>query len=90
MVVEFDPRKNTSNLRKHGMPLTEGEGVLNDPLAMTLEDSASRGEQRWVTMGMNVFGTLCVVVYTQRQHSVRLISVRKATSKERREYAKGI
>lgn len=90
MAVEFDPKKNTSNLRKHGMPLTEGEGVLNDPLAITLEDTSSQGEQRWVTMGMNVFGTLCAVVYTQRQHSVRLISVRKATSKERREYEKGI
>ena len=90
MAVEFDPKKNASNLRKHGVPLTEGEGVLNDPLAITLEDAASQGEQRWVTMGMNVFGTLCVVVYTQRQHSVRLISVRKTTSKERREYEKGI
>ncbi|MEO6022862.1 MAG: BrnT family toxin [Burkholderiales bacterium] len=48
MAVEFDPKKNTSNLRKHGMPLTEGEGVLNDPLAITLEDTSSQGEQLWV------------------------------------------
>lgn len=90
MTVEFDPKKDAANLSKHGMSLAEGEGVLNDPLAITIEDASSQGEQRWVTMGMNVFGTLCVVVYTQLKNSIRLISVRKATGKERREYEKGI
>ena len=70
MTVEFDPKKDAANLSKHGMSLAEGEGVLNDPLAITIEDASSQGEQRWVTMGMNVFGTLCVVVYTQLKNSI--------------------
>ena len=39
---------------------------------------------------MNVFGTLCVVIHTQRRNNIRIISVRKATTKERRDYEKGI
>ena len=70
MTVEFDPKKDAANLSKHGMSLAEGEGVLNDPLAIAIEDASSQGEQRWVTMGMNVFGTLCVVVYTQLKNSI--------------------
>jgi len=48
------------------------------------------GESRSVTVGMNSFGTLMVVVWTDRPGDVRLISVRKATPKERRNYEKGV
>ena len=90
MVVEFDPKKSATNLRKHGLSLSDDNGVLNDPLAVTLEDMSSRGERHWVTIGMNLFGQLCVVIHTQRLDSIRIISVRKATTKERRDYEKGI
>ena len=46
MAVEFDPKKNAANLNKHGLSLLDGDGVLNDPLAVTLEDASSRGERR--------------------------------------------
>jgi hypothetical protein len=39
-------------------PLSEGDGVLNDPLALTVEDDTAQGEQRSITIGMNVFGAL--------------------------------
>ena len=90
MVVEFDPKKNAATLSKHGLSLSDGDGVLNDPLAVTLEDTSSRGERRWATIGVNLFGQLCVVIHTQRLDSIRIISVRKATTKERRDYEKGI
>jgi uncharacterized protein (DUF4415 family) len=48
------------------MSLAEGDGVLNDPLALTIEDLSSHGEQRFVSIGTNVFGKLCVVVYALR------------------------
>lgn len=41
----------------------EGDGVLNDPLALTIEDETVEGEQRFVTIGMNAFGSLMVVVH---------------------------
>ena len=58
MSVEFDPKKDAANLKKHGVSLSEGDGVLNDPLALTVEDKSAEGEQRFVTVGMNVFGSL--------------------------------
>jgi uncharacterized protein len=88
--IIFDPKKNAINVRKHGISLAEGDGVLHDPLALTMEDEAAQGEQRFVSIGMNTFGHLMVVVYTYRGDEIRLISVRRAEPKERRAYEKGI
>ena len=77
----FDPSKNSANLRKHGVPLSDGDGVLNDPLALTVEDDSIDAEQRFVTVGLNSFGVLMVVVFTNRDDHERLISVRRATPK---------
>ena len=90
MSVNFDPKKDAANIKKHGVSLSEGDGVLNDPLALTVEDGNAEGEQRFVTIGMNVFGTLMVVVHTPRRDGPRIISVRKADPKERRDYEKGV
>ena len=86
MAPEFDPKKNAANLAKHGLSLDEGDGVLRDPLALTVEDDGSEGEQRFVTVGANSFGELRVVVWTGRADDVRFISVRRATPAERKAY----
>lgn len=86
----FDPKKDAANLRKHGVSLAEGDGVLNDPLALTIEDLASTDEQRFVSIGMNVLGKLRVVVYAMRGEGIRIISVRKPAPKEVRDYEKGV
>jgi len=70
--------------------LADGDGVLDDPLALTIEDEFAEGEQRFVALGVNSFGTFMVVVFTDRDGDARLISVRKATPRERRTYEKGI
>lgn len=90
MSVSFDPKKDAANRRKHGMSLAEGDGVLSDPLALTIEDLSSRGEQRFVSIGTNVFGKTCVVVYALRGEDARIISVRRAERKEIRAYEEGI
>ena len=90
MASNFDPGKDAANRRKHGISLGEGDGVLRDPLALTIEDSSAQGEQRFVSVGMNVFGNLRVVVYAFRGEDVRIISVRKAEPKEIRAYEEGI
>jgi uncharacterized DUF497 family protein len=87
---EFDPEKNPANIAKHGVSLADGDGVLLDPLAVTIEDSAAVDELRWITVGANSLGLLMVVVWTERGEEIRLISVRPATPKERRAYEKGI
>lgn len=90
MSSTFDPTKDAANRKKHGISLAEGDGVLNDPLALSFEDSSSQGEQRFISVGMNVFGNLRVVVYAFRGEDARIISVRKAEPKEIRSYEKGI
>jgi uncharacterized DUF497 family protein len=64
--------------------------VLDDPLALTIEDVSSKGEQRFISVGRNVFGQLRVVVYAFRGEDPRIISVRKAEPKEIRAYEEGI
>lgn len=90
MSISFDPAKNAENLRKHGLSLVEGDGVLGDPMAVTIEDEACLGERRWVTLGVNVEGALRVVVWTWRDETIRLISVRRAAPAERRVYEEGV
>ena len=90
MTVEFDPAKDSTNRRKHGISLTEGDGVTDDPLGLSFEDRDVVGEQRFVAIGRNVFGRLRVVVYTYRGDRVRLISVRRPAPSEIRSYEDGI
>jgi hypothetical protein len=90
VTAAFDPDKDALNLEKHGVSLAEGDGVLNDPLALTVEDDSAEGEPRFVTVGMNAFGNLMVVVWTPRDDEVRIISVRPTEPKERRSYEEGI
>jgi uncharacterized protein len=90
MPSNFDPNKDAANRKKHGISLAEGDGVLNDPLALTIEDSSAQGEQRFISVGVNVFGQLRVVVYALRGDIARIISVRKAEPKEIRTYEEGV
>jgi uncharacterized DUF497 family protein len=60
--------------------------VLEDDLALTLRDLSSEQEERFVTLGYDPNGRLLVVAYTWRGERIRLISARKTTGKERRDY----
>jgi uncharacterized DUF497 family protein len=62
----FDPNKDAANFAKDGLSLAEGEGVLNDPLGLTVEDDSSERESRWITVGINANGEVLVVVWTER------------------------
>jgi len=87
MIIEFDPRKAENNLKKHGVNFSEAASCLLDPMALVNEDNTAIGENRWVLLGMSDQARLLVVVYTLRQDSIRLISARKATTKEASHYA---
>ena len=82
MSVEFDPAKAKTNLRKHGVSFAHAEQALRDPMALTIEDPDSRGEQRFVTLGTDAVGRVLVVIHTQREERTRLISARKASRGE--------
>ena len=86
MRFQYDPEKAASNLEQHGISFADAEGVFQDPLAVTAEDPDAEGERRFVAVGLGSAGDLLVVVYTERKDGCRLISARRATRKERKQY----
>lgn len=86
--VEWDSKKASSNLRKHGIGFEEATSALLDPMALAQKDPSSELEPRWVLIGMSAEGRLLTVIYTLRnEERIRLISARKATRKEAADYA---
>jgi uncharacterized DUF497 family protein len=64
MDVEWDSKKASSNLKKHGVGFDEDVSALLDPMAMAQEDSDSEQEQRWVFIGVSARRRLLTVVYS--------------------------
>jgi uncharacterized protein len=92
---EWDDAKAASNLAKHGVDFREAMAVIGDPLALTMFDDAhSDDEERCVSIGRAVDGTLLLVIHTfvgtgPSTALVRLISARPVTRSERLQYEQG-
>ena len=86
MPLQHDPTKAAANLKAHGVSFADAEGVLFDPLAVTVEGPDALGERRFVTIGLGSAGEVLVVVYTERDGEYRMISARRPTRKERKSY----
>ena len=82
---QWDAEKAAANLRKHGVDFADAETALHDEMALTRPDDDPEG-RRFATLGTDALGRLLVVVYEWRGDDVRLISARKATRAERRQY----
>ena len=80
MSYEWDEEKQRQNLRKHSVEFADAVSALEDEDALTSPDDDSDEEDRFVTLGADLFGRILVVVYTWRGDMVRLISARKATA----------
>ena len=86
---EWDDEKAISNLKKHDVGFEEGTTIFNDPLIATILDpDHSKDEERYISIGMSVQRRLLVVVHTEREERIRLISCRKAINAERKTYEK--
>ena len=90
MRVAWDPQKAKANLLKHGVSLSDAEGAIFDPMALTREDESSQGERRFGTIARDHLDRVVVVVHTHRGETVRLISARRKTRKESLQYAKTV
>ena len=89
MYIEYDDGKDRENRAKHGLPLAIGREVVQDARAngAVVEDRRTDyGERRYLGYG-HVNGRLLVCVFTPRDAGVRIISVRKANSRERNVYS---
>ena len=89
MAWTWDPTKDTKNRKNHGLPLSIGEVGLADPLAVSQADMHPDGD-RWNTL-CQIGNVTLFIVHTWPDEPMpgRIISVRKATSHERRAYENG-
>jgi uncharacterized DUF497 family protein len=86
MDYEWAPDKTATNLHKHAISFADAVAVFSDAFALTVADDFA-DEERFVTLGMDAFGRLLVVVSTWRgERRIRIISARKATRHERMQY----
>ena len=86
MRVVWDLNKAGANILNHGVEFSHVATVLDDPMAVTIDDTR-HGEQRFVTVGSDIIGRILVVVYSYTgEDEIRLTSARKATPKERKVY----
>ena len=84
---EWDGEKARSNERKHGVSFDEAATAFGDPLSVTIPDpDHSEDEDRFILMGSTYLGRVLVVVHTDRGDNIRIISARRATRVERRQY----
>jgi uncharacterized DUF497 family protein len=84
---EWDEDKAASNRKKHRIAFEEAATVFADPLAAIFDDEAhSEEEQREIIIGHSADDQLLLVSFTERAGAIRIISARRATKRERRDY----
>lgn len=87
MNFEWDPIKAAQNRRKHGIAFQEAATVFGDPIGVTYDDpDHSITEHRFITVGTSSAGRLLIVAHADRGESIRIISARKTTPRERQLY----
>lgn len=89
MRFEWDENKRQININKHGIDFVDAEDVFKGK-TLTVEDVRfDYGEQRFITLGL-MKGRVVVIVHTERDDAIRLISIRKASQYEKKSYCSRI
>ena len=87
MEFEWDPRKAAANVVKHKVSFEEAATVFGDPFGRIMSDPRhSLREERFALLGLSQDRRLLAVMYADRAYSVRIISARRATRRERKDY----
>lgn len=86
MKFEWDERKNKSNITKHGFDFADAYRIFNLPIFVYVDEREDYSEDRYIGIGL-LDKRVVVVVYTEpEEQTVRIISLRKALSQERKRY----
>jgi uncharacterized protein len=85
MEFTWSDAKRASNLKKHGLDFVDAPSVFEGVTFTFEDDRFSYDEQRYVTLGL-LAGIPVSVVHTESDHEIRIISFRKATSREAQIY----
>ena len=87
LTFEWDPRKAATNRRKHGLSFEEARTAFADPLGRIMLDTRhSAVEQREVLIGVTERSRIVAVMFTERAQTIRIISARLVTRRERIDY----
>lgn len=87
LTFAWDPYKASNNLRKHGISFAEATTVFDDPLSDTVPDPMhSTDEERYLIVGLSNRGRLLIVAFIERDARIRIISARRLTVQEQRQY----
>jgi uncharacterized protein len=86
MAFEWDSKKDALNRKKHGISFNEACEIFQGPVLTAEDTRQDYGEVRLVSIGALAGLVVVVVVHTDRDGRVRIISARKANRKERRKY----
>lgn len=87
MEFDWDPQKAAANLAKHKVSFEEAATVFGDPLGRIVADPRhSAEEERLALLGLSQSMGLLAVLYVDRGEAIRIISARRATRRERRNY----
>ncbi len=87
LIFEWDDGKAKANAAKHGVAFEEARTIFNDPQLLTFEDWHHSGhEQRYLSLGISSRGRLLIAVHTEQEETIRLISCRTTTRRERTTY----
>jgi len=89
MEFEWDEAKRQANITKHDVDFLEAMELLADAPILHDDSRQDYGERRCQATGI-VDGKMLVVIFTIREGSFRIISARRANSRERRKYAKDL
>ncbi len=85
LIFEWDDKKNSSNVRKHGVSFEEAQTVFFDENAIEFDDpDHSIQKERFILLGLSQSLKVLVVCHCYRsvESKIRIISARKATKKE--------
>lgn len=86
----YDPKKAASNLRKHRVSFEEAVSIFQDSLSTTVPDPEHSGSEfRFLTVGQSAHGHLLVVSHAEIGEDIRIISARRASTRESKQYEKG-
>lgn len=89
--IEWSKRKNRLNTVNHRVDFSEAQTIFDDPLHVTVGDpDHSFDESRYITIGRSAENRLLIIAHTFENDKIRIITARKPTRSERKNYEEGV
>ncbi|MCI0525366.1 MAG: BrnT family toxin [Acidobacteria bacterium] len=90
MKIDWDEKKNRTNIKKHGFDFADAEEVFDGPMYIAPDTREDYGEDRWIGIG-DFRGRIVVIAFAESSDdTIRIISMRKALKHERKYYEETI